>query len=75
MPFAGIGCGCKDIEPQGCRRDFKEKPQLLQDYKNTENSKIIQNPVMDALCHFGRVGEVVCLLPYQQNRKYLKLTI
>ena len=75
MPFAGIGCGCKDIEPQGCRMDFKESMQLLQVYKNTENSKIIQNPVMDALCHFGRVGKVVCLLPYQQNRKYLKLTI
>ena len=56
MPFAGIGCGCKDIDLQGCRREFKEKPQLLQDYKNTENSKIIQNPVMDVLCHFGRVG-------------------
>lgn len=55
--------------------DFKESMQLLQVYKNTENSKIIQNPVMDALCHFGRVGKVVCLLPYQQNRKYLKLTI
>ena len=75
MPFAGIGCGCKDIDLQGCRREFKEKPQLLQDYKNTENSKIIQNPVMDVLCHFGRVGVVVCLLPKTQIRKKSNLKI